>query len=674
MLNWIIILICFTFIHTVKLAAQSNAKPLHQRLYLDKMVDAGQLKLLQSMDNPNEFYYLPSRIELAKNATGIPEFSFIKYVKNQRTTNQGGNSAITEAQTTGGIVHLLVALKVQPDVLDEAKSKLRFTNPGAVIKGPVFYEQGTMELICEIASGGDSEKKLVVAGIGPAPTIEGDKVAVSFRLDGQSATILEQSLKMPIPQISFNFDMQINGFQSPRSFNMTFDWDKVYKHKIFEMGIATPIGGFEIAKAVEEMRSTGAIKVVDEINDPDFENKWFTPVYNKLLEACFQPVDAQGMLAANRSGAGGKSYLDRATEALNNARNEQRSRQQGRRSSPPTTTQGNSGVNSPQTQSTGQPQTDATNRQQTNSNASNTVSPSVTDELVSNSRPINREQLPTAVAQSIERDEQSQINNAVDQVAANIQVYGTYQIKEVRQKLQFTIDAKKVYTATKSQRFGGNIGRVNCSDCIREINLDDNLYKQNEIQVTLSNVSNEDFSRYLNSVSVTLRKKHAGGDVTIDNVVISRANFSKEGNYFTLMYGWKNDRSRDEWLKYDYKVTYNYANGLKDSTGWKTTTEPIIALVPSLQLESVTFELSPTTQSKKYRSAQVAVSSTADGINFVRTNPVTLDLRKEEYGIVNVLMNNKHKYKYEYSFRTVDGEMVGPFYGESNSTIEILKN
>jgi len=58
-----------------------------------------------------------------------------------------------------------------------------------------------------------------------------------------------------------------------------------------------------------------------------------------------------------------------------------------------------------------------------------------------------------------------------------------------------------------------------------------------------------------------MRKKHQAGDETQDEVRIDRKNFNSEGNAFKLLYGWKNDSDRRQWMSYEYQTTWSFFGG-----------------------------------------------------------------------------------------------------------------
>ena len=156
--------------------------------------------------------------------------------------------------------------------------------------------------------------------------MEGDKIAVSFLLDKTDATLLMESLKTPTPDISFNLNMTLAGYQSPVEFKIEMEWDKIYNHEIFNMGVATPILQAEIGIATQQLKETGAIKVTQIGEDPNMQ-RLQDVLTNKMIDMCFVPFGREG--SPNWSDLaqplnGGQSFLDRATNQLNNERQRQR--------------------------------------------------------------------------------------------------------------------------------------------------------------------------------------------------------------------------------------------------------------------------------------------------------------------------------------------------------------
>jgi hypothetical protein len=127
----------------------------------------------------------------------------------------------------------------------------------------------------------------------------------------------------------------------------------------------------------------------------------------------------------------------------------------------------------------------------------------------------------------------------------------------------------------------------------KSINLDDPVYRQREIFAFIDGYNANDFGQFINFVNVRMLKKHQGGDVTNDEVKIDRFNFNKQGNYFKMLYGWKDDADREKWFEYDYEVQWSFFGGTTIEEKPKKTTFGAISLTPPLQKRTIDFRADP---------------------------------------------------------------------------------
>ena len=170
-------------------------------------------------------------------------------------------------------------------------------------------------------------------------------------------------------------------------------------------------------------------------------------------------------------------------------------------------------------------------------------------------------------------------------------------MKRVHQRGIFKIDLNKYTTDNLTLRFDENIGDMRSlmkeGDNFRQVNLDDPLYKQRELVVFVDGMNAKDFGDYVNFATVQMRKHHQGGDETQDEVRIDRVNFNKEGNNFKLLYGWKNDSDRRQWMNYEYQTTWSFFGGKEVVQPWKKANAGAINLAPPFQKHSVDLQADP---------------------------------------------------------------------------------
>src|SRR5690606_37756474 len=93
-------IIVITTILLVGVIFQTSA----QSIVLDKLVKAGDLTLFPDIYNEDEYYYIPDQVRVAKNNSGKPEFSFLRWVENESSSDAVEDSYKDTEGAGGGIV------------------------------------------------------------------------------------------------------------------------------------------------------------------------------------------------------------------------------------------------------------------------------------------------------------------------------------------------------------------------------------------------------------------------------------------------------------------------------------------------------------------------------------------------------------------------------------------
>jgi len=246
-----------------------------QQILLDKPVRAGELVLFPELTNESVYYYLPDKPRLALHPDGTPQFSFIRYVKNE-LTDASSNNAITESTTGGGIIHALVELRVTDEQIRAAEQALRRIDGDGVIRGPVIFKSGSVALISAVAKP-NGEMAQEVVGLGSAPILENQRSAVAVQLNKIGSKILWESFNTSTPDFTFNFEMEVEGYLSPKRVLIEADFDRIYNHRSFEAGAAGQAGPLllsaEIKSAFDELSDRGAIKVTQIGSDEELADQ-----------------------------------------------------------------------------------------------------------------------------------------------------------------------------------------------------------------------------------------------------------------------------------------------------------------------------------------------------------------------------------------------------------------
>jgi tetratricopeptide (TPR) repeat protein len=295
-----------------------------QQILLDEFVQAGELTLYPVYKDELNFYYLPNKPRLALDDAGNPQFSFIRFVRNEETGAE--DSSTSRTNDGGGIVTALIELGVSDEQRNAALRDLQSRVPGAQIKGPVMYDVGKFSLNSVFAdANGDRTEQ--VLGIGSAPLMEGSKAAISLDLTNKGAQQLWASFDMPTPNVTFHFEMEFDGFLSPQEVDIVADYEKIYSHHALNVGAAGQAGkvllGAEIDAAFSDLHRDQAIRVTSA--NPDAQMNELQKIANKfIMDTIFKPMNENNQklpgIEAATGGVAGQGLLDKATTLLKEAR------------------------------------------------------------------------------------------------------------------------------------------------------------------------------------------------------------------------------------------------------------------------------------------------------------------------------------------------------------------
>ena len=204
----------------------------------------------------------------------------------------------------------------------------------------------------------------------------------------------------------------------------------------------------------------------------------------------------------------------------------------------------------------------------------------------------------------------------------------SYKMRRIKRSGKLVYQMNHMSSETQSFVMTENIGDLyhrwgNDKGIFRAVTIDDPVFKQRDIAVTLDGQDIKSFSRYMNFVTVRLRKTHQAGDVTRDEVVITPELFSNSANHFMLRYGWHDDSDRDRWLNYEYQVTWSFHGGNQIESKWLPSNEAMLALAPPYRYRQITFEADgKDLQKAGVRHAVVTVNSDLQGKTVTRMETV----------------------------------------------------
>jgi len=292
-----------------------------QEVLLDRSVQVGGLTLFASRTEPGVWYYLPDRPHLAVDASGRPEFSFVKYVLPGRSAG-GGSQGITRA-AGGGVVHLLASYEVPPEAVENAEAELRTLEGHEEdrIAGPILYRDGSYQLVSAVVSP-DGEMTRRVLGAGKAPLIEGERAAISLDLTPEGASLLWQTLDMEHPDLTLVFSMRMAGYRTPYEAELVVDWDRLYHHQAIKAGLKIYWVGIDVDALVESLLTDGTIQVNVKGESAPME-KLLQSAYDRVTRILFEeaPPGEESTPAAASSGSSLGRIIDAARSATDRCKN-----------------------------------------------------------------------------------------------------------------------------------------------------------------------------------------------------------------------------------------------------------------------------------------------------------------------------------------------------------------
>ncbi|WP_394750116.1 hypothetical protein [Spongiimicrobium salis] len=620
-------------ITSVFLCFFSFSKLQSQAIVLDKLVKAGDLKVFPSIYNENEYYYLSDQVRLAKDKNGKPQFSFLRWVENESTTDSEASYKDSEG-AGGGIVTALVELRVTDEQRQEAEQELRRINPRGKIKGPVMYRGGTVALVSAF-NAENEEFSQQVLGLGPAPVLDGQKASVSIQLTKKGAKILWESFKTNTPNIVFKFNMEIEGYNSPISANISFEWEKIYEHKNFQAGIATPVLAGEVEVAVEDMINNNTIKITEIGEDEDFD-EIRTTVMEIVRTEMFESQEnssTPSLAQFNSSSASRPSMLDRASTLLNRQRQDyerDRNRRETNAARRNTPVRENNPV------------------ENTTTNTENEDSEDEDTDIEPRAGEAVRRASPSDEPSEVPPYEGTNTSDTPEPQAPSIAIAASFSFKQIKKTGRFNLSLEKSLLRNQVINFDEGIGRIKCKDCFRMVNLDDPLYKQREILAFIDGMNTADFGQYINFVNVLVQKKHQNGDITQREIRIDRKNFNQGNNFKFDPYGWKGDNNRSKWLEYKYKTTWSFFGGHEVSTPWTKREAGSIALTPPFQKKDLYIETDNSlVEDYNVRFAEVKIFYTQGDKEKIER--VRIDFAKEDLSkrVSIVQLGDQLDYQYE---------------------------
>jgi hypothetical protein len=259
-----------------------------------------------------------------------------------------------------------------------------------------------------------------------------------------------------------------------------------------------------------------------------------------------------------------------------------------------------------------------------------------------------------------------------DGTKTSIGVTVAYQFKKIKKSGSFKLDLNRSLSDEIQFRFDENFGKLNCKECFRQVNLDDPMFRQREIQVSLDGLNADQFKKYINFTTISLKKTHGNNDITTDEVRVGADDFDKKANVYRLLYGWKDEKDADKnrWLKYEYKTIWSMFGDYTIEGDWKSSDAFGINVAPPVRPISIDVEASADLlKAAQVRSANVKFYYNYGGGEKVEQINIRTDAAVTAAKVELLLAQNQYDYEYEITWRLTGNKEVKSGRQKSNSTM-----
>ncbi|CAM1371901.1 hypothetical protein [Tenacibaculum xiamenense] len=149
----------------------------------------------------------------------------------------------------------------------------------------------------------------------------------------------------------------------------------------------------------------------------------------------------------------------------------------------------------------------------------------------------------------------------------------SFQLKELRTEGKSRLLFKGRSTVDRHHFITFNIGDLhqrygNDERFFRDVPIWDPAFQQREVFVGVDGDLEKEFENMLNSVTLSLKKQHANGNVTLEEVFINKERFKNYEGNLSMRYLNQGDSIRTDWLQYEYKTIWKFKGGGSYESDW----------------------------------------------------------------------------------------------------------
>ena len=162
-------------------------------------------------------------------------------------------------------------------------------------------------------------------------------------------------------------------------------------------------------------------------------------------------------------------------------------------------------------------------------------------------------------------------------------LHAGFQLKEMKSEGTSRLNFNSRATVTRHHYIVFNIGDIyqrygNNENFFRTVNIFDPDFSQREVHVSVDGSLEPEFTKFINNVTVTLRKEHQNGEETVRELYVDRNTLINSAGRLVMTYGSIKDTNRLKWLDYEYKTIWQFMKGGSYTTDWLSQSASMINL------------------------------------------------------------------------------------------------
>jgi hypothetical protein len=288
----------------------------------NKTITVDGVTVFSDHADPNQFWYLPGPVQLARRANdNRAAFTLIKYGNVSGDTIEGKGFLMVE-------VNLKLDLNVERKIMSKISSMAKGTPRLAAVP----FDEGTVECIAlDLQGGGGTTAEVSAEGTfqavesilgGTVPSLHGDNnAAFSLSLSQEGTTILEGVFKEKGTPIGAVYNLKYSGLRPALEVEIKANMKRVYDH--FSAGLEAQVyfvragidAGFE--KLVED--KVIEINVINYSTEDDRTTKedWALNFFKEnLLNDWFRPTLTPGQMAGGMAQAENLTAVQNRVQAM----------------------------------------------------------------------------------------------------------------------------------------------------------------------------------------------------------------------------------------------------------------------------------------------------------------------------------------------------------------------